>query len=136
MFDIIKFFSQYELLAQTAKYLSTVDLISIAFSHPELYDLIRKNARIWDQLKREALCDGRGLEARQSFSGIYSEDETWTVRWRRNDGRTPMYDQEVEVRVWNLKCDAVNALPCVKCKINCCEVCDVFVHFSWQRQWQ
>jgi hypothetical protein len=25
--------------------------------------------------------------------------------------------------VWNLKCDAVNGLPCLRCSVNVCEVC-------------
>jgi len=32
--------------------------------------------------------------------------------------------------VWNLKCDAVNALPCSICAVNVCEVCIVLCLLS------
>lgn len=39
------------------------------------------------------------------------------------------YDEEIEVRVWNLKCDAANALPCLKCGTNVCGVCTTSYRF-------
>jgi hypothetical protein len=32
------------------------------------------------------------------------------------------FDEELEVRVWNIKCDETDALPCSKCEMNVCEV--------------
>ena len=123
MVKITSLFSQYELLTETSKYLSTLDLLHLASTNSELYALIRKSEHVWDHLKRKALCDGNGLKARQEFSRIYALAEPDDFIF--GDGREARYDEEVEVRVWNLKCDAANALPCLKCGINVCEVCHI-----------
>jgi hypothetical protein len=34
----------------------------------------------------------------------------------------PRWEEEIEVRLWNIKCDPYDALPCLKCGINVCEV--------------
>ena len=121
MAKITSLFSQYELLTETSKYLSTLDLLHLASTNSELHALIRKNEQVWDYLKREALCDGYGLKARQDFTQIYALAEPDDFIF--GDGRKAHYDEEVEVRVWNLKCDTASALPCLKCGINVCEVC-------------
>ena len=123
MAKIIFFVSQYELLTQTSRYLSTLDLLHLASTNSQLQALIRKSKKIWDHLKCEALCDGYGLKARQDFTRNYALSEPRDFIF--GDGRKAHYDEEIEVRVWNLKCDAANALPCLKCRINVCEVCHI-----------
>lgn len=129
MAKIISLFSQYELLTQTSKYLSTLDLLHLASTNSELQALIRQNEQVWDCLKREALCDGYGLKARQDFTRIYALADPRDFIF--GDGRKAHYDEEVEVRVWQLKCDAANAVPCLKCGINVCEVCHISGN-SWK----
>lgn len=119
MANIFPLLSQYELLEQLAQYLSTLDLFHLALTCSEYYNLICQSEPIFDRLKRVALCDGHGLKLRQEFQGIYALSSRHFV-WGK--GRKAHYDEELEVRVWNLKCDATNALPCLQCKLNVCEV--------------
>jgi len=116
---IISLLAQYELLERTAHHLSTLDLFHLALTCTDLYKLIRESDAIFERLKREALCDGHGLSARQNFSGLYAPDYYY-----HEDGHLwkCLYDEELEIRVWNRKCDAADALPCLKCGVNVCEV--------------
>ncbi len=119
MANIIALLSQYELLERTANYISTLDLFHLALVNQELYTLIRNSEPIFDRLKSVALCDGHGLKMRQDFKGIYElgpEDFIW------GKGRKAHYDEELKVRVWNLRCDSTNGLPCNRCAVNVCEV--------------
>jgi hypothetical protein len=106
--------SQYTILEMTARYLSLLDLVRLARTSSAFYALIRRPQALFEHWKRITLCDGRGLKARQGFRGVYAGT-------RPGRGR-PEFDEELEVRVWNLKCDAFNALPCLKCGLNICEV--------------
>lgn len=120
MSDIVSLLSQYEVLKFTASHLSTLDLFHLGFSNTHLYGLILKSKTFFKLLTSHNLCDGRGLKARQQFKGLYAlhpEDHL-----NNNREREPRYDEEIEVRVWNLKCDSTNALPCLKCNVNICEV--------------
>ncbi|CZR69082.1 uncharacterized protein PAC_18983 [Phialocephala subalpina] len=121
MSNLLSLLSQYTLLTGTAKYLSTLDIFHLALANSECYGIILQSAPVFNRLKLTALCDGTGLTARQEFRGPYAlgpKDFTWG-----RTGRRPHYDEELEVRVWNLKCDAANALPCLSCGINVCEEC-------------
>ncbi|PVH75927.1 hypothetical protein DL98DRAFT_518383 [Cadophora sp. DSE1049] len=121
MSDFLSLVSQYELLVHTAKYLSTLDLFRLALTKSEFYGLILQSSAIFNRLKLSAICDGTGLRARQHVERLYAlrpEDSSWG-----KDGRKSRYDGEIEVRVWILKCDAGNALPCRNCGINVCEEC-------------
>jgi hypothetical protein len=132
MAKITSLFSQYELLTETSQYLSTLDLLHLASTCSQLHSLIRKSEPVWDHLKREALCDGHGLQARQDFKRIYELAEPDDFIF--GDGRKARYDEEVEVRVWNAKCDQANALPCLKCGVNVCEVCIPLATHRFLRQ--
>ncbi|CAG8959342.1 hypothetical protein HYFRA_00013113 [Hymenoscyphus fraxineus] len=100
----------YPIIEQITQHLSALDLYRLATACTELYAMVPFNK-----------CDGKGLLARQNFEGIYKLAQ---MKMRhRNHKLRPVYDEELEVRVWNLKCDAMNALPCVKCGIYVCEVC-------------
>jgi len=116
---VLSLLSQYELLEWIARHLSTIDLFYLSLTCSEVYQIVRQSETVFQRLKRLSLCDGRGLKARQEFKGLqrpyYFYDE--------GKGYRANYDEEIEVRVWNLKCDATNALPCSKCGINVCEVC-------------
>jgi hypothetical protein len=119
MSDIVSMLSQYELLELAAQHLSTLDILSLALTCSKLYTLIRRSENIFNRLKRVALCDGNGLKERQEFRGIY-EPHPWRFGW--TNGMKAHHDEEIEVRLYNLKCDAANALPCIKCDVNVCEV--------------
>lgn len=116
MATLLSLFSQYEILLRTAQYLTIHDLISLGSASKEAHSLILKSDSIFSRLKRTSLCCGHGLKARQDFIYPYNLE----ITFRRN---LPQHDEELEVRVWNLKCDATNALPCLKCNINVCEEC-------------
>ncbi|KAH7418522.1 hypothetical protein BKA64DRAFT_590562 [Cadophora sp. MPI-SDFR-AT-0126] len=119
MSNILSMLSQYELLERVAHYLTPRDLFHLASTNVQLYTLILKSEPIFARLKRVTLCDGHGLTMRQDFRGpLY---ELYTGPYLERIG--PPYDEELEVRVWNLKCDAANALPCLKCEVNVCEEC-------------
>lgn len=128
MVDLLFIFSQYGLLKSTAQYLSLLDIFNLALASKSFHALILDSTPVFDQLKRVALCDGRGLKQRQGFCGFY-EPRPGMWQWGKN-GRRPHHDEEIEVRLWNLKCDECSALPCVKCGINVCEVCFTIRH-SW-----
>jgi hypothetical protein len=110
--------SQYDLLKLTAQYITAVDLLNLASTCSEAYSVIRRSKPVFERLKRVTLCDGRGLLARQQFRLLYSP------YYYHVDGKgdEASYDEEIEVRVYNRKCDAANPLPCLKCKVNICEV--------------
>ena len=121
-------FSQYELLETTASYLSAADLENTALTCSSIFELIRKSDSTFASLKKNTLCDGSGLRARQNYRGIYSGLRgTGILNWRGHgvgNHRYPCYaDEEVEVRVWALKCDAANTSPCQKCGVNICKEC-------------
>jgi hypothetical protein len=139
--------SQYELLETVAKYLSTLDLYNLSLSCRGIYERILGSRAVFSQLKRLCLCDGHGLKIRQEFSGIYDLPDYIYRKPISDPVRQPSrtvyslpswappppiqsapFDQEIEVRVWNLKCDAVNALPCAQCGVN---VCEVGVYLLW-----
>lgn len=130
MSNIIFLLSQYELLTHLAQHLSALDLFHLASTCSQLHILILKSEPIFNCLKQVALCDGRGLKTRQEYRGIHglrARDFVW------GKGRKAHYDEEIEVRVWNLKCDAANALPCLKCKMNVCEVCTLDCCFLFDK---
>lgn len=110
MLDLQYLCSQYELLELLAQNLSTMDLYHTALTCSELHDLILKSQSGFERLKRVALCDGSGLKARQAYEDVWCHFDP----------------QEVEIRLWNLKCDEAGALPCLKCGINVCEECRVY----------
>jgi hypothetical protein len=114
MSNIFSILLHYGILELTAQHLSLLDLFRLATTCSRLYTIIRKPDTLFDYWKRIALCDGRGLRARQEFRGIYAS--------LRPGCGWPEFDEELEVRVWNLRCDALNALPCLKCGLNVCEV--------------
>lgn len=98
--------------------MSTLDLFHLALTCSEYYRVIRTPDEIFHRLKRLALCDGRGLIERQEFKRLHAP--SGSDHWSGN--RTAVYDEELEVQVWNRKCDAANALPCLRCQVNVCEV--------------
>lgn len=110
MFDLIHICSQYGLLELLAQNLSTMDLYHTALTCSKLYDLILRSPKGFERLTRVALCDGSGLAARQTYEDL----------WRYYD------PQEIEVKVWNTRCDETVGLPCLKCGVNVCEECRVY----------
>ncbi|TVY58833.1 hypothetical protein LCER1_G001025, partial [Lachnellula cervina] len=118
MSNLLSLLSQYNILTKTAEYLSTLDLLYLSLANSRFYAVILQSPPIFTRLKLTALCDGTGLIARQNFQGIYYalRPEDFVM----GKGRKAHYDEELEVRVWNLKCDAANALPCLSCGINEC----------------
>lgn len=67
---------------------------------------------------------------RQAYRGFYDRNERMAGgyyghkmagKWNRDPGCSG--DEEVEVYLYNVKCDEAGALPYTKCDINVCEEC-------------
>lgn len=118
MRDLRLLLTQYELLQHMAQYLSARDLFNTALACQDLYSCILMSLSVFRRLKRLTICDGSGLRKRQDFTGLY---KPYSGPLKMLSG-APYYDEEIEVQVYNIKCDATNALPCLKCEVNVCEV--------------
>lgn len=109
---LLELIGSYPILSSLARQISTIDLFHLALTCKTAHSYILQSPKIFKVLTRQSLCDGRGLYQRQNFLGLYDHREY------RYSG-----DRPVEVRLWALKCDAANALPCLKCGVNICEEC-------------
>jgi hypothetical protein len=112
--------SSYSILTCLAPWLSTRDLYNLGLTSRSAYAYIHSSSKIFKSLSRQCLCDGRGLATRQAYTGPY--------HLGRKPGRLDINpqlegDEEIEVRLYNAKCDEAGALPCMKCDINICEEC-------------
>ncbi|KAH6887026.1 hypothetical protein B0T10DRAFT_407001 [Thelonectria olida] len=110
--------SSYAILPTLASWISTVDLYHLALTNRSHYSHILASETIFKTLRRQSLCDGRGLADRQALRNL---NPHFDYIWGR--GRKIHRDEEIEVRLYNLKCDEAGALPCVRCGINVCEEC-------------
>ncbi|KAK1718077.1 uncharacterized protein BDZ83DRAFT_586224 [Colletotrichum acutatum] len=112
--------SSYPILSILAEYVSALDLFHLAQTNRNHHAHILGSRTIFEKLRSLCLCDGRGLVQRQNFSGRYCPNY-WTLLC----GLPPMVvgDEEIEVKLYNVKCDEAGALPCRRCGINVCEEC-------------
>lgn len=123
MISITDLISNYPLLHSLASSLSTLDLYHLALTCKTAYSFILSSSLTFKVLRRNCLCDGHGLADRQAFKGLYSMEY--------NSGRLHLgvitrrvyQDVPIEVRLFGLKCDQNQALPCRKCGVNICEEC-------------
>ncbi|KAM0411124.1 hypothetical protein ACHAPD_010950 [Fusarium lateritium] len=118
--DIVDLISSYSILSSLAPWLSTLDLHKLSLTSRSAYSIIHSSDAIFGFLSRQSLCDGRGLAARQAFKGSYHRNPM-PGRWDINPHLSG--DEEIEVYLYNVKCDEAEALPCIKCGINVCEEC-------------
>lgn len=112
--------SSYSILTSLAPWLSTLDLYHLSLTSKSAYECIQSSPVIFKSLSRHCLCDGRGLATRQAYASPYHRNRMagqWTPSPYLQD------DEEIEVRLYNIKCDEAGALPCLKCGINICEEC-------------
>ncbi|KAM0206617.1 hypothetical protein ACHAPA_004343 [Fusarium lateritium] len=112
--------SSYSILTCLVPWLATRDLYNLGLTSRSAYAYIHSSSKIFKYLSRRCLCDGRGLATRQAYAGPYN--------LRRKPGRLDINpqleaDEEIEVRLFNVKCDEAGALPCIKCDVNICEEC-------------
>ncbi|KAJ4258068.1 hypothetical protein NW762_008208 [Fusarium torreyae] len=112
--------SSYSILSTLTPWLSTLDLYHLARTNRSFYSFVYSSPKIFSSLSRHCLCDGRGLATRQNFGSPYHKNRM-SGRWDINPHFTG--DEEIEVRLYNTKCDEAGALPCIKCGINICEEC-------------
>jgi hypothetical protein len=117
--------SQYELLERTAHHLSALDLFNLALTCHELHSVILESPPLFNKLRRLTICSGQGLTKRQTVTGLYNPHYN---TFGNSHTFGPSFDEEIEVRLFNIKCDTYNALPCLKCKINICEVYTYTLH--------
>ncbi len=115
MLDLVHILDQYELLDLTAHHLRPIDLFNTALTCKRLHSIVLRSKSTFERLKRVTLCDGTGLRARQEYTGLFA--------WRYLSNKKPFYDEEIEAKVWNLRCDEHGALPCLKCGTNVCGEC-------------
>ncbi|KAF5667136.1 hypothetical protein FHETE_5839 [Fusarium heterosporum] len=112
--------SSYAILSSLAAWISTRDLHNLGLTSRSAYTYIHSSKKIFKVLSRQCLCDGRGLAKRQAYAGPYRN----TQRPGRRDINAHLIgDEEIEVRLYNVKCDEAGALPCLKCEVNICEEC-------------
>ncbi|KAI0898151.1 hypothetical protein F4806DRAFT_457350 [Annulohypoxylon nitens] len=107
---LLNLISQYPILETLANYVSTLDLYHLGIACRDMHTHILTPPQLFANLRRHCLCDGRGFQRRLNVSYYPSP-------WLN------MIDREIEVRLFNLKCDEAGALPCRKCGINICEEC-------------
>lgn len=107
MSHLVYLCSQYELLALLAQNLNTIDLYHVALTCSDLFDTILGSTITFNQLKRNALCDGSGLEFRlaSGFCDFGFKQNTAELR--------------------NAKCHETEGKPCLKCGFNVCKACRV-----------
>jgi hypothetical protein len=121
MLPLAHLLTQYPILSTLSTHLSAIDLFNLALTSTTHYDQILSSPTVFRTLTRQALCPGTGLLARQNLAGPYTIHQRSYI-WGPT-GRRAHYDEEIEVRLYNTKCDAANALPCLKCNVNVCEEC-------------
>ncbi|KAI1394305.1 uncharacterized protein F4822DRAFT_44831 [Hypoxylon trugodes] len=106
---------QYPILTTIASYLSSVDLLHLGLACRDFHALILSSTKGFEALRRDCLCDGSGLRRRLDAWRHY--------KYKWGSTRRILQDEEIEVRLFAVKCDEAGALPCVKCGINICEEC-------------
>lgn len=119
--DLTSILCLYPVLATLSRYLSALDLYHTAQANKTCLTYIQLGSDTFSLLCRENVCDGRGLLARQEYREPFYHS-------RNIRKETPRYpgvfdDDQIEVNVWAVKCDEVNALPCRRCGMNICEEC-------------
>ncbi|KAH6883441.1 hypothetical protein B0T10DRAFT_410925 [Thelonectria olida] len=112
--------SSYAILPTLASWISTLDLYHLALVNRAHFSYILASQNVFKTLSRQCLCDGRGLADRQEFRRVFSLSPFSYVH---GNSRKIHEDEEIEVRLYNVKCDEADALPCIKCGINLCEEC-------------
>jgi hypothetical protein len=117
---LIDLVSAYPALSALSSYLSTLDLFSLGLTSKAYYDCILASRTIFLKLSSQCICDGHGLRDRAACEGLYAFGR-WRYTW--GTGRKIHQDEEIEVRLFNRRCDASDTLPCCKCGINVCEEC-------------
>ena len=112
--------TQYPIIQNLAQWRSTVDLYHLVLTSRELHGHILASPSTFEVLKRNCLCDGRGLIARQEFNSVHGL-QRYFYKW--GEERHIWQDEPIEVRLYKLKCASNHTLPCRKCIVNVCEQC-------------
>ncbi|KJX92089.1 hypothetical protein TI39_contig5925g00003 [Zymoseptoria brevis] len=125
--------SQYPILTSLSEFVSTLDLHHLALTSQACRAPIEQS---FETLKRNCLCDGRGLAQRKTFSGPSTESRIHRPLSSLTYRKLPPYfdtcvayhwpHAPIEVRLWNTVCDTTDTLPCQQCGINICEECRVY----------
>ncbi|KPM39546.1 hypothetical protein AK830_g7001 [Neonectria ditissima] len=111
--------SSYGILPTLASWMSTIDLYNLALTNRAHFSHILASP-IFRVLRSQSLCDGHGLIKRQEFRPPYFSDPLAGLSHEHPDMAG---DEEIEVFLYNVKCDEAGSLPCIKCGINVCEEC-------------
>lgn len=121
--SILNLLSQHPILSALSGYLSTLDLFHLGLTSRYCHALVLGSPQLFDVLKRQCLCDGRGLRHRVAAYNRSEDPES---------GRKISYtggllnDEPIEVQLYAQRCDEAGALPCLRCGINICEECRVY----------
>lgn len=150
--SILDLIGHYPVLAALASYISTVDLVHLGVTGRRAHALVLASPAVFAVLKRQCLCDGRGLQGRLADNraginrhrpppffmgwcgtgaGLPTAEETlYSERMRARPHDDPLClrrrrweEVEIEVRLYARRCDAAGALPCLRCGVNVCEEC-------------
>ena len=108
--------SSYPILTTLASWISVRDLTRLGRTCRSHHAFILASPPVLKALTRQSTCSGLGLVERGNNYLL-----TRAGRLCIN----PDYDgdAEIEVRLFNVKCDEAGALPCVDCGVNICEEC-------------
>lgn len=121
--SILNLLSQHPILLELSSYLSTLDLFHLALASRYCHSLILGSPRLFEVLKRQCLCDGRGLR-HQIAAHNRGENPESGSKYSYTAGL--LDDEPIEVHLYARRCDEAGALPCLRCGINVCEECRVY----------
>ncbi|KAI0126744.1 hypothetical protein BJ170DRAFT_629803 [Xylariales sp. AK1849] len=114
--------SCYPILSTLSSYISSLDLLQLTLVNRSCFSCILDAPLTFDTLRRRCLCDGHGIIGRRR-----DHDKTYypsARRFRQNRVQSNgCVDEQIEIRLYVLKCDTADTLPCRKCDINVCEEC-------------
>lgn len=97
---LVQVLSQYELMLMVTNHLSSADIIHLTATCHEIKTYLTDDKTIYSNIRSNALCDGKGIEARAKCFGHWKGDAT------KAQGR----------------CRGKDCLPCDNCDAMVCNV--------------
>jgi hypothetical protein len=94
---LVQVLSQYQLMLMVTKHLSSADIVHLTATCNDVKSFITDDKTILEKIKRNAVCDGKGLHARAK---VFGHDITKA----------------------NVECLLDDSMPCYSCKAMVCNV--------------
>lgn len=112
-------FTAYPILKSLASSLTPKDLYHLARTNRLHFSSILGSKELFQALRRQCICDGRGLQWRRDSQA--STQYLWPY-WVTGD-EYEAYAARMRARVGRAECGESKSFPCFKCGINVCEEC-------------